>query len=173
MRNASLDQESARNGRSRAFLQTQRVGLALTGLVLLLVAAGWGISQYGQSEQQRAEQTFINTPGVQRTTLQATTFGPGAQGTIYANREGTRALLLVAGAKSLSPNRIYEVWLLKGSTPIGAGTFTVDSSGAAHAWLNAPQALANYQVSAISEEPQGGSPQPTGGIILFGQFSPP
>ncbi len=155
---------------SPGFLRSQRLGLALTGLVLLLALVGLGVMLYRQSEQQGAEQAFIDTAGVKATSLQATNFGPGAQGTIYADPKAPRALLVVTGLAPLPPNRVYQLWLFQGNVPSSAGTFTVDAQGNARTFVNAPAPLETYQVCAITQEPEGGSATPTTGIALLCQF---
>lgn len=64
--------------------------------------------------------------------------------------------------------KTYQLWLLTPSSKISAGTFTpaADSSVEVHATYELPRdALKGV---AVSEEPSGGAPQPTGRIVIIG-----
>ena len=68
------------------------------------------------------------------------------------------------------PGKTFQVWLITNTSPkpISAGTFTPDAHGAAVMHAKYPmerQALARV---AVSEEPAGGMPAPTGPIIVAG-----
>lgn len=73
--------------------------------------------------------------------------------------------------KPLPPGKTYELWFI---TPdqkkIPAGTFDVDPDGNGSIMVSVPD---NVQVAltAITDEPVGGSPQPTGTVQLAGQIS--
>jgi anti-sigma-K factor RskA len=68
----------------------------------------------------------------------------------------------------LPVGKTYQLWLLTPSSKISAGTFTpaADSSVEVHATYALPRdALKGV---AVSEEPSGGVPQPTGRIVIIG-----
>jgi anti-sigma-K factor RskA/putative zinc finger protein len=62
--------------------------------------------------------------------------------------------------------RTYQLWLVTPKAKISAGTFTPRPDGAAE--VQATYALAPDQLTAIAvtEEPAGGVPQPTGALII-------
>ncbi len=70
--------------------------------------------------------------------------------------------LFAASLDTLSPDRTYQLWLI---TPdqkmIPAGTFNPDSSGNASLTTIASVNVSAVAQAAITEEPAGGSPQPT------------
>ncbi len=69
------------------------------------------------------------------------------------------------------PGKVYELWLISpNGKPIPAGTFTVDSRGAATHFFQAPKG-ADYSLAAITVEPEGGSLTPTGEIRLSGSLA--
>lgn len=66
--------------------------------------------------------------------------------------------------------RTYQLWLItRDGQRISAGTFAPNPSG--DAVVSAQYAMAPDSLSAIAvtEEPAGGMPQPTGGIVIAGQ----
>jgi len=83
-----------------------------------------------------------------------------------------RALLLVA-AENLPPapaGRTYQLWGIRGAeAPVSLGTFDTEASGAALLTLAA--SAAEYDASALTEEPAGGSPQPTTQPFLVGAWT--
>lgn len=84
-----------------------------------------------------------------------------------------RNLLLVA-AQNLPPlpqGRTFQLWGIRGTdAPVSLGTF--DTSPTGDALVTLPADLADdYDVSAITEEPEGGSPQPTTTPFLVGAWS--
>ncbi len=68
------------------------------------------------------------------------------------------------------PGREFELWFI---TPeqkkVPAGTFGVDVDGKAELVVQMPADLGPVALAAITDEPLGGSPQPTGAIQLAGK----
>lgn len=92
---------------------------------------------------------------------------PGAR--MFWDRIENRWTLITHDLPKASEGHVYQVWLVTAkSEKISAGTFTVDASG--HAIFQATYALAGPDLAAvaITEEPEGGSPQPTGDILILG-----
>ena len=74
-------------------------------------------------------------------------------------------------AHNLRPPRagmVYQVWLVTDGAPISAGTFRPDSTGST--MMQAKYALARNALRsvAITEEPEGGVPSPTGPVVVAG-----
>jgi Anti-sigma-K factor rskA len=64
--------------------------------------------------------------------------------------------------------RTYQLWLVTPTGKISAGTFMPDTNGAA--MVRATYALARDSLSAVAvtDEPAGGMPQPTGQMVILG-----
>jgi anti-sigma-K factor RskA len=81
---------------------------------------------------------------------------------------------LVLSGSSLPPlaaSRTYQVWVIPtgpGALPISAGLMGVDAGGTATLTASTPAEIARIAAVAISEEPSGGSPQPTSQPLLVG-----
>jgi anti-sigma-K factor RskA len=66
--------------------------------------------------------------------------------------------------------RTYQLWLItREGTRISAGTFMPDQSGSAVVSAQYPLASDALQMIAVTEEPAGGVPQPTGEVLIAGQ----
>jgi anti-sigma-K factor RskA len=68
----------------------------------------------------------------------------------------------------LEAGSIYEFWLIEGDTPMAAGLFEVNEEG--KAILQVSQAVTSeaYDAIGVSIEPEAGSVQPTGDIVMLG-----
>ena len=74
-------------------------------------------------------------------------------------------------AHNLAPlpaGRTYQLWLVTATAKISAGTFTVSPKG--DAMVQATYALDRNALKAVAvtEEPIGGVPQPTGAMVVVG-----
>lgn len=66
--------------------------------------------------------------------------------------------------------RTYQLWAIKkGQAPVSLGTFNTDPSGRAVVTVRMPGGF-KPELSAVTEEPAGGSPQPTQQPFLVGAW---
>ena len=66
--------------------------------------------------------------------------------------------------------RTYQLWLItRNGQRISAGTFAPDQAGNAVVSAQYPLAPGDLDTIAVTEEPAGGVPQPTGDIVIAGQ----
>ena len=72
--------------------------------------------------------------------------------------------LLVANVPPPPPDKVYELWTISGGQPRPAGLFTVDASG--RATHPVAPTRAPVDVFAVTLEPAGGVPAPSGPIVL-------
>ena len=103
--------------------------------------------------------------------------GPGGrQGPpgLFQSR-GRRAWHFHAAAlRSPGAGRTYQLWFITpAQEKISAGTFDVDASGEGSLEVPLPPGLDVVALAAVSDEPAGGSPQPTGSIHLAGAVPGP
>lgn len=74
--------------------------------------------------------------------------------------------LFVADLPPAPPGKTYELWTITGRAPRPAGLFDVDASGRAGRRLEPVGEGGPVDVFAITLEPAGGVPAPTGPIVL-------
>lgn len=79
-------------------------------------------------------------------------------------------IMYASHLKQPSPGTTYQVWLIaRGvASPVSAGTFMPDSSGSAVMSMKHPMEPGTLRRIAITEEPLGGMPAPTGPIMFTG-----
>ena len=93
----------------------------------------------------------------------------GLDGYLVMSEDRRQGGLVVAGLPALSSGRSYQVWFVRpDQSRAAAGTFRVDSLGQAVARVAVPQPANDFHGVAITEEPAGGSPAPTGHDLLAG-----
>lgn len=77
----------------------------------------------------------------------------------------------LANMKPSDPGRTYQLWFI---TPdekkISAAIFDIGRNGSGEIVVRVPRELGRIAVAAVTEEPSGGVPQPTGAIQLVGKL---
>jgi hypothetical protein len=93
-------------------------------------------------------------------------------GRVFWNRTSNDWTMVVYTMRPPKPGMTYQVWLVTDSAKISAGTFQPDSTG--HAFMQAKYALDRNALKAVAvtEEPMGGMPSPTGPIVVSGSAAP-
>jgi anti-sigma-K factor RskA len=99
--------------------------------------------------------------------LKGTEAQPGAQGQLIADPNDQSAVLLITGLPPLEPGRTYQVWLIDGGAPVSVGLLTVDENGQGVFVVDSNQTIGSYNSLGISIEPEGGSQEPTGEIVVL------
>jgi len=107
-----------------------------------------------------------NPSGTITVSLKGTNAQPQAQGQLIADPASQSAVLVVTGLPPLEPGKTYQVWLIA-DAPISAGLLTVDSNGQGVLIVTSTESIGSFKSLGISVEPQGGSPQPTGDIVVL------
>jgi anti-sigma-K factor RskA len=102
--------------------------------------------------------------------LKGTNVQPEAQGQLIADPDSQSAVLVIAGLPPLEAGKTYQVWLIDGGTPVSAGLLTVDEKGQAVLILTSQEAIGSFNSLGISIEPEGGSLQPTGEIVVLSEL---
>jgi len=93
-------------------------------------------------------------------------------GRMFWNRASSDWTMVVYTMPQPKPGMTYQVWLVTKDKKISAGTFQPDASG--HAFMQAKYPLDRNALKAvaITEEPMGGMPSPTGQIVVSGAATP-
>jgi len=134
-------------------------------------------------EDARTEQTALTA---QVSTLEATArvltapatrtlalAGQGAGATARARAflsPDTRTLILYAyDLPSLPAERTYQAWVISGKNPVSAGVFAPTLGGVTRHEASDVAGLEAPVTVAVTIEPLGGVPQPSGPIVLAGR----
>ncbi|MGH9328831.1 MAG: anti-sigma factor domain-containing protein, partial [Vicinamibacterales bacterium] len=72
----------------------------------------------------------------------------------------------------LPPGKVYQLWVVGPQAPVSAAIFEPDAAGRATAIVEAGRSLPEPAAFAVTLEPAGGVPQPTGDKVLVGLTGP-
>lgn len=102
---------------------------------------------------------LLVSPDVQAVSVSGA--GPAPSAKYFFDRRGGRIVIAASSLPPAAQGRIYQLWGIEaGKSPVSLGTFNTDSSGRALESVAVPAGL-RIAVTAVTDEPSGGSPQPT------------
>jgi anti-sigma-K factor RskA len=81
-----------------------------------------------------------------------------------------RVVMAVYRLPPAPAGRTYQLWAIAKGKPVSLGIFNTAPDGSLRTVMNVPPDLA-FQVTAVTEEPAGGSPQPTQQPFLIGKLT--
>jgi anti-sigma-K factor RskA/outer membrane murein-binding lipoprotein Lpp len=127
-------------------------------------------ARLAREEAQRAEQALqiLAAPGVRTVVLAGLNPAPRSNGRTYVNPQTGDALFYAFELPALPEDKTYQLWFIADGKPVSAGTFSVSESGTGSLRVGRITDTAAIQAWAVTVEPQGGVPQPTGEMVLKG-----
>ena len=123
----------------------------------------------GQLNSDRSRLAMLMSPQLRILNLAGQGTTAQARGRIFWD-EGRRVWLLsVAALPQTSRDRTYQLWFVpQAGNPVSALVFNTAPDGSAVLELPLPPTAANFKVAAVTTEPAGGLPQPSGAFALLG-----
>ena len=92
---------------------------------------------------------------------------PEAGARVFWSARARRGIIVASNLAPLPPDRQYELWVFQAGKPVNAGVFDADPNGSAlFESTEFPPALQAVEMFAVTVEPRGGVPAPTGPIVL-------
>jgi len=88
---------------------------------------------------------------------------------VFWDRAGSFWQMYGAELPPLDPGRTYQLWFITPTAKVSAGSFKPTADGKARMRVQVPAEMGLIVAAAVTEEPEGGSAQPTGAIRLLGQ----
>lgn len=118
--------------------------------------------------EKEAALSLLEAPGTQLIQLAAQGQEPYRASALL--NPGEKSGMVLTTALKPVQGKDYQLWLIRGDEKISAGILRTDASGATLARIS-EQVLAGGRPDAfaVTIEPPGGMPQPTGPIILLGK----
>jgi len=122
-----------------------------------------------QADNRRLAKTLslITAPGARA--IQLAGLGPaqGAVGHAFVNPQTGQAIVYAFDLPAPAAGKTYQLWWIPaGRPPVPAGTFDVDEHGAARLEVDKVADAAEPKTWAVTLEPAGGLPQPSGPMVL-------
>jgi anti-sigma-K factor RskA len=120
-----------------------------------------------QFDQAQATTAVLAAPDLARIDLQGQQVAPGARARALWSR--SRGLVFTAANLPPAPaGKSYQVWVVTAQAPVSAGLLTPDPSGVGTHYYMTPADIAPPVAVAVTLEPAGGVPAPTGERYLVG-----
>jgi anti-sigma-K factor RskA len=156
--------------RSLGWLRTPAFAGAAAGVALAAAIglAVWNV-QLQSTVDDRDQEIARLQEGERLALVHGTDAAPGATGQVVYLPQQDLALLRVKGLPPAPADRTYQIWLIKDGVPASAGFLQVSPTtqeGVSPISGDPRQA----QVIAVTVEPPGGVPQPTGRVVLRGDL---
>lgn len=155
-RQARLGEELERLGAER-----DRLARQVSGLDRQL-----GLAR-AEADRMAESLAIIASPGSRAIVLAGLGPSPNASGHTFVNPERGKAVFYAFDLPALAPDKTYQLWWIEGGKPVSAGTFDVDERGTGSVQVERAPAGAT-DAWAVTIEPAGGVPQPTGEMVLKG-----
>jgi anti-sigma-K factor RskA len=122
-----------------------------------------------QLTQQRVRYTMLTSPQVQVVNLAGQGANSNASGRIFWDKSKRRWLFYTANLAPVTSNKTYQLWFVpKAGNPVSASVFNTDRSGVAEIDIPVPESIDELKAAAVTTEPAGGLPQPSGPFALLG-----
>lgn len=120
-----------------------------------------------EADRMAESLAIISSPGSRAIVLAGLGPSPEASGHTFVSPERGKAVFYAFDLPALAPDKTYQLWWIEGGKPVSAGTFNVDERGTGSVRVErAPAGPADAW--AVTIEPAGGVPQPTGEMVLKG-----
>ena len=118
--------------------------------------------------RQQALVTILRDPATQVVTLAGQAPSPEARGRAlwHATAGG---LVVTTGLPAPPAGKTYQLWAIVGAKPIPAGVFSPDARGVASLQVAPIGGVSRVDVFAVTLEPAGGLPAPSGPMYLVGK----
>ena len=113
---------------------------------------------------------LLRRPDAKVVSLAASDMAKGASGVLLYNPATQKIWLYSANLPECPRGTSYQLWAID-QRPVSVGTFHVDAGEMAHLLVKRLPDFEKARKFAVSLEPAGGRPQPTGPIYLAGQPS--
>jgi hypothetical protein len=113
---------------------------------------------------------LLRRPDAKVVSLAGSDVAKGASGVLLFNPATQKAWLYSANLPECPAGTAYQLWAID-QKPVSMGTFHIDAGEMAHLLMKRMPDFERVRKFAVSLEPAGGRPQPSGPIYLAGQRS--
>ena len=118
--------------------------------------------------EREAVLAIVTGSGVQRLDLAGQPLAPRASARALWN-DAADMVFIATGLPSLPAGDIYQLWFVLPDAPVSAALVEPDLGGEATVMLEVPDYVTLPAVMAMTVEPAGGVPVPTGELYLLGE----
>jgi anti-sigma-K factor RskA len=116
----------------------------------------------------RVAARIVGSPAARAIVLAGLGPAPGASARAYVDPGERRALFHAWELPPPPAGKTYQLWFIADGRPVSAGTFEIDPEGHGVTLVEDVAPVDSIQAWAVTIEPAGGVPQPTGEMVLRG-----
>jgi anti-sigma-K factor RskA len=120
-----------------------------------------------QVTRQSEIMEFLQNPNVVDITLVGLKPDSKARGRLLWDKQDNKALFHGLNLPKIPSGKVYQLWVIANNTPISMGIFHVDEHGSNIIQVKNIPDPNKVQKFAVTLEPEGGVPQPTGEMYLI------
>lgn len=127
-------------------------------------------SQRKAVQAQQQEISWLRDPSVQLAMLTGLDPAPNASGKMVWSNQQSKGIFYANALPALSQGKTYQLWVIGNKGPVSAGVFDPDAAGSAVVTISRIASPAEGTLQfAVTVEPVGGLPQPSGSMVLAGK----
>jgi anti-sigma-K factor RskA len=135
----------------------------------LQALAGEAAALKSDIDREREFIAMLRDPSTDIVALAGLPPAPAARARMFWNERGG-GFLVTAGLPVPPPGKTYQLWAIAGkNAPVSAGVFGVDAKGAGGLRVPPLSGVGRVDVFAVTLEPAGGLPAPSGQMYLAGE----
>ncbi|TAJ07054.1 MAG: hypothetical protein EPO61_13825 [Nitrospirae bacterium] len=112
---------------------------------------------------------FLRSPNVKAVSLAGSAMAKSAGALLLYDPDTKKAFLYAFNLPALPAGKTYQLWAIV-DKPVSAGIFSTDTGHKSRFIIRSMPDPTTITKFAVSLEPEGGRPQPTGEIYLLGQL---
>ncbi len=124
-------------------------------------------SRPGKSTEEMAR--LLSSPTARMADLHGTDMAKNAYALVFVEPELRRGFFYANNLPALPAGKTYQLWVIT-EKPISVALFSLDRGRKGRVLLQGMPDVSRIQKFAVSMEPAGGRPQPTGSIYLIGDM---
>jgi hypothetical protein len=121
--------------------------------------------QLAASEKKYA---ILRSPDLRTVNLRGESEGARLDARAFVDNDKRTWLVLAYQLPKLPADKDYELWFFNGDRPVRAGILSQDPDEPTH--IDVPPDLPRITATAVTIEPKGGVPQPTGPVVMKGDL---
>lgn len=126
-------------------------------------------SRPGKSTEEIAR--IFSSPYAKMASLSGTDMAKDAYAMVFVEPDTRRGFFYANNLPALPAGKTYQLWIITDTpTPVSAGVFSLDRGRKGRVMIQNVPEVTKIKQFAVSLEPAGGRPQPTGSIYLAGDL---
>jgi hypothetical protein len=171
--------------KARGFLGGLAPALAFAGVLLSVLSGAYALQlrqqlafvkadlERVQAENQELARVMdvVGSPRLRVIALGGQAASPKSEGRVLWSPDAKKAVFYAHGLPKPPAGKDYQLWVIEGSTPRSEGVFPVGDDGRAQHVLPEVPAPGGVGAFAVTLEPAGGLPAPSGPMYLLGSVS--